>query len=144
MSNNIEQKSRSRRVVLQLLAMAFFVISIAGLQRLEDATGGGWVFAVVIGAYLGLGFAIGVCLWSGPTSDQANSEMNDELTRHHRALAFKTGFWVAMAMAGLVLAMSVWITDLHVMEAIPPVLGIGVLFAVLRFVSLENAADTDE
>jgi hypothetical protein len=147
MSKNIEKKSRSQRWFLQLLAMGFFAVSMAGLHRIEQFSGGGLTHGAAIAAYLALGAIVAMLLSTGPIFGSAGSDasaLNDELTRQNRILAFKTGYAAAMACAGVILALTVWYPAISAKEAIPPVIGIGVLIAVMQFVSLENAADTDE
>lgn len=147
MSKSVERKSRSQRLFLQFLAMAFFAFSMAGLQRIELLTGGGLTHGAAILAYLGVGALIALLLSTGPVFGDSLSDaeaMNDELTQQNRVLAFKTGFAAAMTCAGAGLAITAWYPDLSAKEALPPVIGIGVLIAVLRFVSLEKSADADE
>lgn len=133
--SDIEHHEKRRIGLLLLSAAAFAVWQATELTALRPQFADGAAGLVAPVAII-LWIISLVALVRRPAQARLRAQMEDELTRHNRLVAFNTGYWAAMicAAVGLVLASR---TGLPAVDIVRAILVVGVAAPLIRFALLE-------
>ncbi len=145
MNNEIESKSLQRRILLMVLASAFLIWQVPGMDFLGKAVVENRTVAALIA---GTGFVVwaGALIYLFATGRGASrrrdphvaSALEDELVQLNRSKAFSTGYWVTLLAAASLFLLSLF-QPLTGNEAAHLILVIAVVTPIYAFVVLERS-----
>ncbi len=144
MNQDPELASRRRRILLMVMASAFLVWQVPGMDFFERLAGAGgstassvavagfavWAIALVALLASGKGF-----LWSA--SKQMRYVLEDELVKANRSTAFLIGYLVTLAAAVLMFAVSLY-WPVSGTEAAHLIMVLGVVAPMYAFALLDR------
>lgn len=145
MNDEIELRSHRRRIVLMILASAFLIWQVPGMDFLGNAVvenrpvaaaiaGGGFVVWAAALIYL---FAAGR-IASRRGDPGVASALEDELVQSNRARAFSAGYWVTLLAAAALFLLSLF-QPVGGNEAAHLILVVAVVTPIYAFVVLERS-----
>lgn len=116
MSNEVESRSQRRRIVLMVMASAFLVWQIPGMDffgaiTAESLRAAEWL--AVVGFLVWAGALI-VLLYSGRIASRASdpkveAALEDELVRSNRSRAFTVGYFGTLIASAIIFALSLFL-----------------------------------
>ena len=142
MSDQVEKLSRKRRRLLVVMAIAFIVWQLAGLQMFSDFAGGDSHLTSFVSLLAFAVWAVTLILLMHQRGvkgapPEARAALNDELVQQNRMRAFRTGYWVMLIAAAVVFTASLFV-KVEGNVAAQLILVAGVAGPMLAFARLEG------
>lgn len=144
MSDEVERRSRQRRVVLMVMASAFLAWQVPYMDAFASwqATGATLLLFVSLAGFLAWGAGLAWLLVRGHVSVRraspaVRSALEDELVRANRTRAFNIGYVAAVGMAAVMFGLSLFLPVTGA-DAAHAVLIVGVVTPLYAFAVLER------